>query len=79
MRNLSVLQTLKRARSASGCRVLPGDWILGDIDGVVVIPGAMAESVITEVEAVMQTENQVRKAILEGMDPQQAYLRHRKF
>jgi len=62
-----------------GCRVLPGDWILGDIDGVVVIPGAIAESVITEVEAVMLTENQVRKAILEGMDPQQAYLRHRKF
>jgi len=28
---------------------------------------------------VMLTENQVRKAILEGMDPQQAYLRHRKF
>jgi hypothetical protein len=28
---------------------------------------------------VMQTENLVRKAILEGVHPQEAYLRHRKF
>jgi len=28
---------------------------------------------------VLQTENKVRTAILEGMDPVDAYLRHRKF
>ena len=62
-----------------GCRISPGDWILGDSDGVVVIPGGIAASVVDEVERVMQTENAVRKAILDGVDPQEAYLRHRKF
>ena len=29
-----------------GSRVSPGDWILGDVDGVVVIPAGRAEAVI---------------------------------
>jgi 4-hydroxy-4-methyl-2-oxoglutarate aldolase len=62
-----------------GCRVSTGDYVLGDLDGVVVIPGAIVETVIAEVEAVMRTENLVRKAILEGVDPKEAYLRYRKF
>jgi regulator of RNase E activity RraA len=60
-------------------RIANGDFILADIDGVVVIPAGIAEQVITRCEEVMQTENQVRKAILEGVDPQEAYLRHGKF
>ena len=56
-----------------------GDYILGDQDGVVVLPGIHAESIINRVEEVMQTENLVRKAILEGIHPKEAYLRHRKF
>lgn len=59
--------------------VNPGDYVIGDIDGVVVIPGALAESVVDEVEAVMATENLVRSAIQSGVPPQEAYLRHRKF
>ena len=46
---------------------------------MVVLPGIHAESIINRVEEVMQTENIVRKAILEGIHPQEAYLRHRKF
>ena len=60
-------------------RIANGDYVLADIDGVVVIPAAIADQVITRCEEVMQTENQVRKAILEGVDPQEAYLRHGKF
>jgi regulator of RNase E activity RraA len=56
-----------------------GDYLIGDRDGVVVIPGAIAEDVVTRTEAVMQTENQVRTAILAGMDPQEAYLKFGKF
>jgi regulator of RNase E activity RraA len=59
--------------------VHPGDWLIGDIDGVVTIPGPIAAEVVAEVEAVMQAENLVRKAILEGMDPREAYRRHGKF
>ena len=52
-----------------------GDYLIGDRDGVVIIPGAIAEEAVTRTEAVMQTENQVRTAILAGMDPQEAYLK----
>ena len=56
-----------------------GDYVFGDRDGVVAIPQAMAEDVIGRVEEVMQTEDLVRKAILEGMDPKDAYLKYGKF
>jgi regulator of RNase E activity RraA len=56
-----------------------GDYVLGDRDGIVVIPRDIATEVVTEVEAVISTENLVRKAISEGVDPQVAYLRHGKF
>jgi regulator of RNase E activity RraA len=59
--------------------VCTGDWLLADRDGVVVIPGKVAEQVVTKAEEVLQTENKVRSAILGGMDPQEAYLKFGKF
>jgi len=56
-----------------------GDWLLGDRDGVVVIPRALAEETIARTEAVALTENKVRDAIRGGMDPVDAYLKYRKF
>jgi regulator of RNase E activity RraA len=56
-----------------------GDFVLADSDGIVVLPKAAAAEIVAETERVMVTENQVRKAILDGMDPQQAYLTYRKF
>jgi len=56
-----------------------GDYILGDRDGVVVLPGKIAGDVITQTEQVVSTENKVRSAILDGMDPQEAYLKYGKF
>ena len=56
-----------------------GDFLLADDDGVIVIPAGHAEEIVGETEDVMGRENQVRKAIIEGMDPQQAYLTYRKF
>lgn len=56
-----------------------GDYIIADRDGVVVIPADMAESVIARSEEVMGTESEVRRNILGGMDPQEAYLRYGKF
>jgi 4-hydroxy-4-methyl-2-oxoglutarate aldolase len=57
----------------------PGDFLLADRDGAVRIPTDIVETVIAQAEAAMSTENDVRKAILEGMDPQQAYLSFGKF
>ena len=56
-----------------------GDFVLADRDGIVVIPGDIAEQVIQETEEVLQRENLVRKAILQGVDPVEAYLKYRKF
>ncbi len=57
----------------------PGDYVLADCDGIVVIPGAIAAEVIEAAGAAMRTEDKVRAAILSGVDPQQAYLAHGKF
>jgi 4-hydroxy-4-methyl-2-oxoglutarate aldolase len=59
--------------------VHPGDYLIADIDGAVLIPGSIAGEVVDEVEKVMNTENLVRKAILAGVPPQEAYLRYGKF
>jgi regulator of RNase E activity RraA len=60
-------------------RVATGDYVIADIDGIVVIPQDIAEEAVSRVEGVMRTENQVRKAILEGMNPKEAYLKYGKF
>ena len=59
-----------------GVKISSGDYVLADIDGVVIIPRAMAEAVVAETEAVASTETAMRDAILGGMDPVDAY---RKF
>ncbi|MGH8677174.1 MAG: RraA family protein [Burkholderiales bacterium] len=59
--------------------ICSGDYLLGDRDGVVIIPGKIAEDAIAKTEEVVGTENKVRTAILDGMDPQQAYLKYGKF
>ena len=59
--------------------ICSGDWLIADRDGVVVIPGNIAEQVVGETEKVMSTESEMRDAILAGMDPEQAYLKYGKF
>jgi 4-hydroxy-4-methyl-2-oxoglutarate aldolase len=59
--------------------VYTGDYVLGDRDGIVIIPSAIAEEVVEKTEEVLRTENLVRKAILEGVDPVEAYLKYGKF
>lgn len=56
-----------------------GDYLLADRDGVVIIPEEMAEEAVTRTEEVMSTENDMRKAILGGMDPEAAYLEYGRF
>ena len=53
--------------------------MLGDIDGVVVIPREIAAEVITETEEYINTESALRKDIHSGVDPQEAYLKYRVF
>jgi regulator of RNase E activity RraA len=73
------LESFGKPIEIEGVEIRTGDFVLADIDGIVVIPEQQAESVITEVEKVMNTENLVRTAILGGMSPKEAYLKHGKF
>lgn len=59
--------------------IAPGDYLVGDRDGMIRVPAALVEQVIDDSERAMATESLVRKAILAGVDPQQAYLKYRKF
>jgi regulator of RNase E activity RraA len=59
--------------------IAPGDYLVGDRDGMIRVPAALVEDVIERSEKAMATESLVRKGILAGMDPQQAYLTYGKF
>lgn len=59
--------------------IQPGDLVIGDRDGVAIIPQQIAEDVISKAEHVVNTENQVRAAILEGVLPIDAYHRFGRF
>src|ERR1700681_4804396 len=45
-----------------------GDYLLGDRDGVVIVPRDAAEEVIAQAETVMATESDMRAALVGGMD-----------
>ena len=59
--------------------IAPGDYMVGDRDGLIRVPQALAAKVVEAAEVAMATESLVRKAILEGTDPQEAYLKYGKF
>jgi regulator of RNase E activity RraA len=57
-------------------RVEPGDYVVADRDGIVVIPAAMLDEVLERAEDVVATENEIRKAVREGVSPLEAYDRY---
>jgi len=56
-----------------------GDYVVGDRDGVVAIPRALAAEVVAATEEVVATESEMRRALIGGMDPVEAYDRFGKF
>ena len=56
-----------------GVEVAPGDLVLGDHDGVVVVPSARAEEVIRLAEEKVAGENLVREKLAEGMPVSEAF------
>jgi 4-hydroxy-4-methyl-2-oxoglutarate aldolase len=60
-------------------RIEPGDWVVGDDDGVVVVPAAIAEDVLVDAEAKAATESEIRSAVRDGMPPLEAYERYGTF
>lgn len=56
-----------------GVEVSPGDVVVGDVDGVVVVPAEIAEDALQRAEELADTENHVREAVRNGADPLEAY------
>jgi len=56
-----------------------GDYVFADRDGIAIIPSEIAHAVTDKVEEMIQRENLVRKAILGGLDPVEAYIKFGKF
>ncbi len=74
-----IVEELGGTIQIGGVTVHTGDYALADRDGVVIIPAEMVEEVVAKTEKVLQTENLVRQAIRQGVDPQEAYLKYGKF
>ena len=70
-----MVEALGEPIEIGGVVIHTGDFLLADMDGAVVIPAASAGEVIGEAERLMNTESEMRKAIMSGMDPSEAYLR----
>lgn len=60
-------------------RVRRGDFVVGDHDGVLIIPQEITLEVLRRSEEVMSTENMVRRDILTGVHPVDAYRKYGRF
>jgi len=49
-----------------GLRVRPGDWVVGDDNGVVVVPQERAFEIANRAKYTLETENRVREEIRRG-------------
>ena len=73
------VKTLGEPIKIGDLEIKSGDYVLGDIDGVVIIPNEIIDEVITDTENYINTESALRKDILSGVDPKEAYLKYRLF
>ncbi len=59
--------------------IAPGDWVVGDWDGIVVVPAVMLDEVLEEAEAKTAVESEIRGAVRGGVLPLDAYGRYGTF
>jgi regulator of RNase E activity RraA len=58
------------------CTVRPGDYVLGDTDGVVVVPAALAEQAFTLALEKVRGENLVRAELAAGQSVRATFAKH---
>jgi 4-hydroxy-4-methyl-2-oxoglutarate aldolase len=59
--------------SCGGVEIAPGDLVLGNYDGVVVVPAALGEEVVGLAEEKLAGESLVRAKLAEGMSVSEAF------
>ena len=59
-----------------GVRVEPGDYLLGDGDGLVSIPAARAAEVLAAAREIADAEERIRDAIAGGLSLREARTAH---
>jgi regulator of RNase E activity RraA len=62
-----------------GVDISPGDYVLGDIDGVLVLPAAVVEKAIAIAEEVCRKETVVREELQKGGSIRQLFDKYRVF
>jgi regulator of RNase E activity RraA len=59
------------------CVVWPGDWVLGDVDGVVVAPAALADEAFRLALEKVTAENRVRDELARGRSIREVFAEYR--
>ena len=59
--------------------IQPEDFVLGDMDGVVIIPKALTEEVLLDAEKTVRKERGMHRALRKGMPLKEAYKRYGAF
>lgn len=66
-----------RAIVLDGVRIAPGDLIVADDDGVIVVPADLEEEVVAAATAKASAEDGLRDDVRGGMLPSEAFAKHR--
>ncbi|MAE59771.1 MAG: dimethylmenaquinone methyltransferase [Planctomycetaceae bacterium] len=80
-RGMSVYDSMNRCRVVNidvvveidGVRFCPGDFVIADVDGVVVVPRAVEGEALRAAWQKVHAENEVREAIKKGMGAREAW------
>ena len=65
--------------TVGGVRIAPGDYVVADRDGIVVVPAEATDDVLEEAETFARAESEIRAAVREGVLPLEAYERFGSF
>jgi regulator of RNase E activity RraA len=57
----------------------PGDWVIGDENGVVVVPKELTVQVLLEAEKVMEVEKKIWEELQAGQSPIQVFAKYGRF
>lgn len=60
-------------------QIHPGDWVIGDTNGAVVVPQDLAVEVLLEAEEVMETERKIWEELRAGEHPLNVFLKYGRF